>query len=765
MISFPGFRVFCASPELTEQDVQQAREYFASVTGLERTEVTKLLATAKNKELRAIVSCADEERRKTDITVKFLLFVSGTKTANSTLHFEPQFNVYEFMPATGWSVLYLLTKPLVFVPLGHNSLYLEPANPADVFRPERHLLEKMAAAQSIPTMEGKTQLSDTQVWSALIEKHGREPVFFRLALPLTDEEIVELKKLSFDELEENFQKFLCGSVELDPVIFYLFRGFSLPNPPVLPPEMAKYNPHAVIVTNPSTGKTTNASKLGRVYNRASPACLLGFSTADSANEGALNGACGPIFFDDLQDEKNETSKNGLLSFEEQGRADTALGKAVICTRGTAPLVYFANTNPIRKSLDGTLTNFMGTTPADLCFSLEGQLSKATNNPRAFGRRKGFFLFGNEFKPARGAPDPDAGDMPEKIEGCLRDLAGPELLRIFSNREILTWLERPFSGEYINQIHRFASSVISGSLSEFFLGLTEAHRHARGLALRHAIRDNLPAVLNGMWMVSELIESGEQHLQTIQNYNLKSISRVVEVEPKVTEEFYVQQVKNFRPEYGRHLLYTLIYLTGKFRDEELKEALPLEIVAANHGLAQEAAGCSDAYFAAWHRLAGKLNASALRSALQGVGVDIWKVGDAILIKILEVERLRLVGSVLFQKKSTPTQKEGADGAIGAKTPQTPQTPQVNEWGQAEKDLKSDQQPRTDTPFYGMVEDWREKIRLFLEKQPGRQATEDTIIFELKAQGLTLPTEKIEDILRRFKKRGVLYERLPGVLALV
>lgn len=626
-------------------------------------------------------SCCGGDRHKTEIVIRDFEYQTGTQRLNGSVAFQVQFNVYSFTIGRGRQVFYLLTNPTKNLPLGAGDYYLTPGEGGEILRPEKKFLLKICKEHEIKTKNELGDLAEQELWLEILERHKKDPIFFRLALPLSNQEVDALKLKSPEELEANFGRFI--GIQLDPALFYLFRGLSLPNSPAMLPDMAKYNPHAVIVTNPSTGKTTNASKLGRVYNRASPSCLLGFSTADSTTQGALNGACEPVFFDDMQDEKSEATKNGLLSFEEQGRADNALGKATVRTRGTASLIYFANTNPRRKNADCGLSNFLETTPADLCFSLESQLSKATNNPRASGRRKAILLFGNDFKPARGTPDQTQGDMPEKVEECLRELAAPELLRIFQNREILTWLEQPFSAEYTQQITTLAAKVVSGSLAEFFIGFAEAHRHARGLALRHAIRDNLPAVLNGTWTAEALIESAEQHLQTLQNYNLQSIMRVVEVEPKVTAEFYVQQVKNFRPEYGRHLLYTLVYIAGKFRDEELKEALPLEIIAANHGLAQEAAGCPGAYFSTWSRLAGKLNASALRSALQGVGVDIWRVGDATLLKLLEVERLRRVGSSLFQKKGTPQQKEGENGVTGVNLPQITQLPQGYEGGQAEK----------------------------------------------------------------------------------
>lgn len=771
IMAFPGFRDLCQQENPSDESITEAVEYFASIRDpLEKAEATRMAAVAKDRDLRILAGMAEESvRHKTEVSIREFEYQTGTQRLNGSVAFQVQFNVYSFTIGRGRQVFYLLTNPTKNLPLGAGDYYLSPAEGAEILRPEKKFLLKICKEHEIKSKNEMGDLAEQELWLEILERHKKDPIFFRLALPLSNQEIDALKLKSSEELEANFGRFI--GIQLDPALSYLFHGLSLPNSPAMLPDLAKYNPHAVIVTNPSTGKTTNASKLGRVYIRASPSCLLGFSTADSTNQGALNGAYEPVFFDDMQDEKSEATKNGLLGFEEQGRADTALGKAAVRTRGTAPLIYFANTNPRRKTADCGQSNFLETTPADLCFSLETQLSKATNNPRAFGRRKALLLFGNNFKPARGTPDQTQGDMPEKVEETLRELAAPELLRVFQNREILTWLEMPFPKEYTDQITKFASQVVSGSLAEFFLGFAEAHRHARGLALRHAIRDNLPAVLNGTWTAEALIESAEQHLQTLQNYNLQSIMRVVEVEPKVTEAFYVQQIRNFRPEYGRHLLYTLIFIAGKFRDEELREALPLEILAANHGLAQEAVGCSDAYFAAWHRLAGKLNASALRSALQGVGVDIWRVGDTTLIKILEVERLRRVGSTLFRKKSTPPQKDGGNGANGAFSPQPPQTPQGYEGGQAEKpSVPSAETPKNPSNPSAWSEEEQQPIlqllpsaiKQLLREKKGLQA--DVILDRLKDSYPFLTIEHIEGALSSLRYRGEVYEQKAGVLAL-
>ena len=260
----------------------------------------------------------------------------------------PTYKLFQFTDGAGRTPKYILEKPtktLQLTELGY-SLRIIPTETLekDYERPEQNVLKKIAGKWNVQVRDGRIPLTSNEIWSNILAEHSEIPLFFEVVLPLGDAEIEKIKKWSTDKWLETVKDYLSAGAEIDNRILYILRGL-LPSPTfekLTYEQVARYNPHGVMVLNSGTGKTTSFHRVGEVYTRASLSRMLGYSGSQDTYEADLNGRVKPTVFDDIQEARDENIFSGLLAYEEDGCSKVGLGARTVVTKGASSLHYIAN---------------------------------------------------------------------------------------------------------------------------------------------------------------------------------------------------------------------------------------------------------------------------------------------------------------------------------------------------------------------------------------------------------------------------------------
>lgn len=293
---------------------------------------------------------------------------------------------------------------------------------------------------------------------------------------------------------------------------------------VLPPhqpELMKYSPHKVIYTNPKTGKSSIANRMGKQVTHPSIARILGFSTADSVVQGAVNELEIPYYCDEIQEEKQKGIHNLLLSLIEKGMAKIDRGSKSIETRFTNSMNWMSNPK-YQDEVDTTefKTEHMAT-------AFTNALEKIMTNVYAFGSRVAIFIFTDNMDTASRENTVSSMET-RKIQKkflTLRELCKKPFMEFLQEPEVIKWLEDSHSEEYIKALEKIKSGL--SVLRDFKNGLIDNFRHSRGAALRLTLVEHINDLINDELDLEEILEDAEDKHKVIQDMTISSLHNLVD----------------------------------------------------------------------------------------------------------------------------------------------------------------------------------------------------------------------------------------------
>lgn len=471
-----------------------------------------------------------------------------------------------------------------------------------------------------------------------------ENVFFTVTNPISDIFFDTIKKWDQNQFSQMIDEYLEQDCEKDDRLMYIYRALLLKTNrgDDDPTKLMPYSPHGIIITNPKTGKSSTSYLVGKKYDQVSLARMIGFSTAKETSKGVLNGKHETISFDEIQEEVNEGLFNKILDFEERGVCEVAKGKENVITKGTSPLVYIGNP---------TSMNGSGKSSSELMYSFEEILQKVTDNYEAFGSRKAFCLFGNDFDVVRQKFEKDEDEINE-INGIVETIlakATPEINLVFKKKQIRKWLQNDFPDDYKTKISDLIKKLTSTPVKRYWKGHLSSYRHVRGFALRQAIIDNIGDIIKGFPAVSQILADAENHFEEICHINYNSLKKMTDIDLSDSVKITKEMFDSIKPLYLKHVITGLCY-AYHFKNLDGTKIIPMEIVANYYSEIPDE--FKSETFVNWGRVKSKIgNIKRFNNKLRNIaGVKMIPLNENNVFKIEDVEQIKILSKAIFEKET-------------------------------------------------------------------------------------------------------------------
>jgi hypothetical protein len=175
--------------------------------------------------------------------------------------------------------------------------------------------------------------------------------------------------------------------------------------------------------------------------------------------------------------------------------------------------------------------------AEELYSLfDAMLRKISNNGGAFGSRFGGIIFGMEYSPVGGIATETSNDGLMNILGIQKKKIenGILLEDAFKNRETIKWLNTPYPKEYVSEIERLAWNCSSTLLKDFLNGHIQSYKHARGMALRISIAEEMDLNDTFDWLLAH----NAQSLSNIMKFNSEYGAKLKQAEHNLKTPEYL-----------------------------------------------------------------------------------------------------------------------------------------------------------------------------------------------------------------------------------
>ncbi|MEM4396980.1 MAG: hypothetical protein QXR30_04990 [Candidatus Woesearchaeota archaeon] len=297
-------------------------------------------------------------------------------------------------------------------------------------------------------------------------------------------ELEAYKPKDNENIEELIRYGLYKGAKYDKNIELLFRAFLIK----INREnhyLARYAPHAIIVTNSKVGKSTLAKIIaGRSFeaNNVTSKSLVGFGTSDNIKEGTLNFTDECIFYDEINTLENEELTSGLLNLMELGTSDISKGFADFTTTYGNAHVFLSNKKLVKEN-----------EPLEVAFLR--LLLNIHKNVEGLGSRIAIIFYNSKCETVKTSNvDLNKLEKASLIFEVLRKKISEKYVDLVNNEKVREWLEQEFTEEYINELKEICKTQGNyfQEIKTFILSYTQAYRHVRGAALRIALFE--PAIL-------------------------------------------------------------------------------------------------------------------------------------------------------------------------------------------------------------------------------------------------------------------------------
>ncbi len=436
------------------------------------------------------------------------------------------------------------------------------------------------------------------------------------------------KKYGLNNLIEDF---LCENSEIDEGIKLIYKS-QLLDYGSLKPELQKYSPHCIIITNTKCGKTYIGRKVcGLAFDSATSSNLLGFSTAEKTAKGSIDEQYDAVLLDDFSTTAYpEAFLDALPSLLEQGESRIGKGKQSLLTRSSSSFIL--TTNASRKS-----------ELYDLMLEFNKIITGLSKMQERIGSRFACVYFNPHAKEVSNTKS-RLSNKDIKMNKIIVEVLFKYFSKIFSylfeNDEVVKWLNTPIPN-YIERVKILCEkgSVIP-EVSEFWVSHASGYRHIKGMALRLGflewLSENLEIIEKNFEnfefteeMIKEILEKTEDYLTQVISLNLNSLTRLIDVSIDLSE-FYKIQFNNLRQGYLKVLIASFVcYL----RENPEAKIVPFEGLEKYIKEVATALGKGLEMYKFLSKLKQKLqNLKRINAILSDFGLGIHKKKDAIFLEV-------------------------------------------------------------------------------------------------------------------------------------
>lgn len=474
---------------------------------------------------------------------------------NKGVHFNISYSLYVGVVGQG-------NKPIIIksrykIDKGDNKLYLKPLDEEElsntIWELKQEALERLCKLLRVKLRKGDGKDRENRPREELIVDFlNLDFVFFELMLPIDKEEIKQIGNPSM-----TISKILKNGLSKDGLLDYVSMA-DIPevNPNLIEPRnYMKYAPHKIIITNEKVGKSFNSLIITgeSALERPTEAGLLGFADAKGKSYGKLHGRTKQTYIEEVQEEKTEEIFGKCHTYMEIGETYIARGIGINIF-GHSGITFQGNPKDKENVTESTLLDYL------MIKQFRDFLNVISKNVKPFASRIGLTLFDDKLQKVRGKPsNNDIIDKGHKVIKTIAEGFRDEFTVLFTEEEIVSFLNEEYDQDYKNTVLSISQSCTDKTVKDYIEGQTGAYRHTKGIALRLAWLDK---GLESLWDkgkvdIDELLESAEEHLETLKKRNIKSYTNIINLlNSEVYEEILKYNVKSIKPDYLKLAVYTL-----------------------------------------------------------------------------------------------------------------------------------------------------------------------------------------------------------------
>lgn len=455
------------------------------------------------------------------------------QSGNEAVKPEPRFNVYRFSFGKGANEeeYKLYTPPHVVL------------NSGDKYLPLRKL--DLSNQDYIDHLKEQYKGKDIDMSFNNWVKSKSEEIF-QLSDELDKESKEKLKDLDNNQIKSIVLEYLRNGFQYDSTLEWLMFPKIVTHDKKMaePEDVMSYSPHAMFFTNSKVGKTFISERVGERRDDVSTAGLLGYVSDDGPKMGVLDGLEENIFADEINFGSQKGLNDTLLTILETGSETQSKAGEDLKTEFYGSLTYMAN--PIKED------NF-----EEMAERFERLIEGLGNNTKAMGSRFGVILYNKNLDNVKGSQlDKNKRKKLSTVVNWIKREVKTEYSRIEKkNRE---WLNKEFPENYQENIDNLRKDS-TPKLNEFLQNHKNSYRHARGMALRMAVFENIGDVLNREYDESKIVQDAEDSFSELMEINLDSIGRITST---LSNEERISKIKentleSQSPDYLKYFLKALL----------------------------------------------------------------------------------------------------------------------------------------------------------------------------------------------------------------
>lgn len=407
--------------------------------------------------------------------------------------------------------------------------------------------------------EGEEEPTIQDIWWEIVDDQISkvEPFLLRRGYQIVDDELRKVLSWNWTQFLDNL---LYMGANKDPRIVEAAKTYLMPQFP----EMRRTNSVGIWMTNPSTGKSILAEKLGKIIIRTTQKSVTGGGKADgSVVQSFLMSHRRVITVEQLEAVEVEsllaymlTSLSGVESFVVVWQTPTAFSPY-------CPLLVTGNPNRERGQ-----PNF------EVFFDYIQGISK---NYIALGRRVSVILYGNDYESCEPLEALEVGPHYENLWIIWREISNRILSlfrEIYLKRRVQDWLHTP-DLDYESRV-RSVFSEEGMMIREFFIDHAKnGYPALRYRALSSSVVQQAQGLLRillgeqekeDVWddLVNVVLEESKQIYSQLKTVNCQSIKQIAETEKLDIKILW--DIQEGLPRYLKELLVTIAhYISTLERD--------------------------------------------------------------------------------------------------------------------------------------------------------------------------------------------------------
>lgn len=495
--------------------------------------------------------------------------VESKSTNTGILDTEKKFKVFEVAFGKGGEdqpTFNLLTHPFRTLTLGENHLAIRKA---DLSKPKYKNSDYFKE-------EYKEIKKDNDDFTMSYEEWlNSQEEYLEIAGQLGKRSQEKVKELSNQKIVDLVEEYLISGYHTDTDLRTVMYPQIIQHDKTKvedPGEVMKYQPHSQLWTNTKVGKSKTAQRVGRRLEDSTPAGLLGYADSDGKQEGTLDGIEKSVWIDEFNfGSSSDQMNDNLLPMMEDGRYRQDKAGRKVVTRFYGSLNYMANPRESNDNFgedytekDNGSDNLSSYGNEETSFELISKFEELIRvlgfNIEGMGSRFGVVLFNQDMDTAQELEEndltPERKKKLETLVDWMIDEIRPKYTQI--EREMRDWLETEYSNEYKQEIVTTAKREIpSDPVKKYWINHIHSYRHARGLALRRAVYNNIGKVLKDEYTVEELEEEADSAFENIKELNKRSLQNMAKVDDEAIQKQAEAVIEGITQDYRRLFVKTVI----------------------------------------------------------------------------------------------------------------------------------------------------------------------------------------------------------------